>query len=74
VEGSQSSTSKMKSAISVSLLRPKYLKIQALDRELGKMRAKIEKALSKMYAPSQDEVVEGLAGDILRPRRTKFNG
>jgi hypothetical protein len=29
------------------------------------MRAKIEKALSKMYAPSQDEVVEGLAGDIL---------
>ena len=29
------------------------------------MRAKMEKALSKMYMPSQDEVVEGLAGDIL---------
>jgi hypothetical protein len=29
------------------------------------MRAKIEKAFSKMYAPSQAEVVEGLSGDIL---------
>jgi len=29
------------------------------------MRGKLEKTLSKMYMPSQDEVVEGLAGDIL---------
>ena len=29
------------------------------------MRAKIERTLAKMYLPSQDEIVEGLAGDIL---------
>ncbi len=40
-------------------------KIKALDKELAKMRGKLEKTLSKMYLPSQDEVVEGLAGDIL---------
>jgi hypothetical protein len=47
------------------LLDAKDSKIKALDKELGKMRAKLEKTLSKMYLPSQDEVVEGLAGDIL---------
>ena len=47
------------------LVESKDSKIKALDRELGKMRAKLEKTLSKMYLPSQDEVVEGLAGDIL---------
>lgn len=47
------------------LAETKDSKIRALDRELAKMRAKMEKALSKMYMPSQDEVVEGLAGDIL---------
>jgi hypothetical protein len=47
------------------LLDAKDSKIKALDRELSKMRAKLEKTLSKMYLPSQDEVVEGLAGDIL---------
>lgn len=39
--------------------------MRALDKELAKMRAKLEKTLSKMYLPSQDEVIEGLAGDIL---------
>lgn len=29
------------------------------------MRGKLEKAMSKMYLPSQDEVIEDLAGDIL---------
>lgn len=47
------------------LLDAKDSKIKALDKELGKMRAKLEKTLSKMYLPSQDEVVEGLAADIL---------
>lgn len=47
------------------LVESKDSKIKALDRELAKMRGKLEKTLSKMYLPSQDEVVEGLAGDIL---------
>jgi chromosome segregation ATPase len=29
------------------------------------MRTKLEKTMSKMYLPSQDEVIEDLAGDIL---------
>jgi DNA repair exonuclease SbcCD ATPase subunit len=29
------------------------------------MRSKLEKTMSKMYLPSQDEVIEDLAGDIL---------
>jgi hypothetical protein len=47
------------------LVETKDAKIKALDREIAKMRGKLEKTLSKMYMPSQDEVVEGLAGDIL---------
>ena len=47
------------------LVESKDAKIKALDREIAKMRAKLEKTLAKMYVPSQDEVVEGLAGDIL---------
>ena len=47
------------------LVESKDAKIKALDREVAKMRGKLEKTLSKMYLPSQDEVVEGLAGDIL---------
>lgn len=47
------------------LVETKDSKIRALDRELAKMRGKLEKTLSKLYLPSQDEVVEGLAGDIL---------
>ena len=47
------------------LVETKDAKIRALDREIAKMRGKLEKTLSKMYMPSQDEVVEGLAGDIL---------
>ncbi len=47
------------------LIETKDAKIRALDKELSKMRAKLEKTLSKMYLPSQDEVIEGLAGDIL---------
>lgn len=47
------------------LLEAKDAKVQALDRELAKLRAKLEKNLTKMYLPSQDEVIEGLAGDIL---------
>jgi len=29
------------------------------------MRTKLEKTMSKMYLPSQDKVIEDLAGDIL---------
>ena len=47
------------------LVETKDAKIKALDREIAKMRGKLEKTLSKMYMPSQDEVVEGLSGDIL---------
>ncbi len=47
------------------LVESKDNKVKALDREISKMRAKIEKTLSKMYLPSQDEVIEDLAGDIL---------
>jgi hypothetical protein len=47
------------------LVESKDSKVKALDKELAKMRAKFEKTLSKMYLPSQDEVVEGLAGDML---------
>ncbi len=47
------------------MVETKDSKIKALDREIAKMRAKIEKTMAKMYMPSQDEVVEGLAGDIL---------
>jgi chromosome segregation ATPase len=47
------------------LVESKDAKIRALDREIAKMRGKLEKTLAKMYMPSQDEVVEGLAGDIL---------
>ncbi len=47
------------------LVEAKDSKIKALDKELGKLRSKLEKTLSKMYLPSQDEVVEGLSGDIL---------
>ena len=47
------------------LVEAKDAKLKALDRELAKMRTKLEKTLSKMYLPSQDEIVEGLAGDIL---------
>ncbi len=34
------------------LAETKDSKIRALDRELAKMRAKMEKALSKIYMPS----------------------
>jgi hypothetical protein len=42
------------------LLEAKDAKVHALDRELAKMRSKMEKTLSKLYLPSQDEVIEGL--------------
>ena len=47
------------------LVESKDSKIKALDREIAKMRTKLEKTMSKMYLPSQDEVIEDLAGDIL---------
>ena len=47
------------------LVESKDSKIKALDREIAKMRSKLEKTMSKMYLPSQDEVIEDLAGDIL---------
>ena len=47
------------------LVESKDSKIKALDREISKMRTKLEKTMSKMYLPSQDEVIEDLAGDIL---------
>jgi predicted RNase H-like nuclease (RuvC/YqgF family) len=47
------------------LVDAKDTKVRTLDKQLAKMRAKFEKTLSKMYLPSQDEVVEGLAGDML---------
>lgn len=50
------------------VIESKDSKIRALDRELAKMRGKLEKTLAKLYLPSQDEVLEGrlgLAGDIL---------
>ena len=34
------------------------------------MRSKYEKIMSKMYLPSQDEVIEGLAGDIMERGET----
>ena len=47
------------------LVESKDSKIKALDRDIAKMRTKLEKTMSKMYLPSQDEVIEDLAGDIL---------
>jgi len=47
------------------LVESKDSKIKALGREIAKMRTKLEKTMSKMYLPSQDEVIEDLAGDIL---------
>jgi len=43
------------------LVEQKDLRLRKLEEDLTKAKSKLEKALSKTYAPSQNEIVEGLA-------------
>ena len=43
----------------------KDIKVKKMDADLTKMRGKYEKILSKMYMTGQDEIIEGLAPNIL---------
>jgi DNA repair exonuclease SbcCD ATPase subunit len=43
------------------LVEQKDLRIKKNESELTKLKSKLDKALSKIYMPSQDEVIEGLS-------------
>jgi hypothetical protein len=40
------------------------MKIKKQEQELTKMRSKLDKVMTKLYLPSQDEVIEGLNNDL----------
>lgn len=46
------------------LVEQKDIKIRKSEGELTKVKSKLEKVMSKMYMPGQDEIVEGLAQHV----------
>jgi ElaB/YqjD/DUF883 family membrane-anchored ribosome-binding protein len=43
------------------LVEQKDLRIKKYEGEVTKLKSKLDKVLNKIYMPSQDEIIEGLA-------------
>lgn len=56
------------------LVDQKDLRISKGETELTKLKTKMDKVLTKIYMPSSDEVIDGLATDISEKNTNVMRG